>query len=606
MLKRLPDSYEFLGNKIINRALDPLASFLTALAFHQADSHLARTWWHLCDLAPGSPHYYGTIGVTGLAYMPIPKGTMPPHISIGLCRFAVALSQRAKGKVLPVSLAEQEFNASATLAMSLFPFDSARWRTALVRAASASEWDRDELALTWLERLAPGFNEARTRTTVQGNYTAWVKRSQQIAEGLPARGFLEKAEELLQEQRAHAERTGDAEGLVKSLCNFAEHVRLQNPQLSLAWATEALGWEPWNPYTWSTTIESLTATQANVEAIARAVEAIERFPENPYLWSLAGLSLDQAGCLDEADEMFKEGLTWFPNNEEMTGAHALHLIRRGLVERAKAILNEGLSLYPKNKVLLGHLQEAQKAIVEPGEAPGSSLAALLNASAINQQARAKTALRTMRLMRRRAQRLGREGYPATSVWAIYESLSSVVTEAGNDQGETLVELFLRGEDGDQALKLLSDLDKAPKVGPHVTYAVARADRRLSRNAPYDDLIARRITRRWQDIIGVDDGLAPLAWLGEMRSFLDLVDGQRPVDAASKPFAKLSAWADGERQRGSSFGSWWAQEVQQSLGIHLSETTDLRSMQPPRGYQDRKLDDLEEVLLSRGTSPAQPS
>jgi len=353
------DAGAYLGPLSTGPSRDPFGRYLGAVASYQEDRSLAAFWWHLCDLPDSVPFYRARHAIEGLEGLP-PRpgedpGSFPTDVVRGLVRLAHGFEGQVRRGLLSSNRARREFLAIGRLSRAAFPFPE-RWRETLSQVLPGEE----EAAASWLTELVPGVTSGR----VSGPSLDWADRATQIARDLKGRAAasLSAAEALLQEQRQYAHQTGESYFLARSLCNFASSIRAPQPECAVAWAEEAMLWEPWNAYSWTTLTVALAANGRLADALQVAWQAVERFPENVVARSSLADALKAQGRLRDAELACRDTLEQFPDDVVTRAGLANILEAQGQLQDAERSYRVTLEQSPENAVVrnsLAHVLKAQ-------------------------------------------------------------------------------------------------------------------------------------------------------------------------------------------------------------------------------------------------------
>lgn len=155
----------------------------------------------------------------------------------------------------------------------------------------------------------------------------------------------------------------------------------------------------------------------------------------------------------------------------------------------------------------------------------------------------------------------------------------------------------------------------------VRYALARVEREMAvlERKRLDKDTERTVVAPWKQLAVLEPRLAPVAWLGEGRAWLSLLDGAVAEGGARRAFAQLGRWVHEHRpadeqsatpgndtapHRREGVYAWYADEVQRTLfgGSPIRGRDDLADLQPLRDRMEpaiaAQLDGLEEQLVMR--------
>ena len=350
--RRVSSDRTFLRDLSEGRARDPEGLAWFALARTQTDDRLLQDWWRLCNLDPGVPWYHGYYGVSGLAGLQegARKGDLLELCGNGLVRLALALARHVDEGWLREHIARDEFQRTARQFMRSVPFPE-KWRKFWRQALQNLEFAEGP-AESWAQGLFSGGLQGPSPSR-DGRRSwflpdrDWAKRAGDIRAKLSGQDdtTLKAAEDLLAEQRAYAERTGDWGSFVKSACSFSTKVRDTQPTRAAEWAGAALRVEPSNPYTWTTLAKCLVELQSWPESENLYLEATERFPNNEYTYNGLGHTLRAQNKLEEAEGVYRLALQRFPDSEHTHTGLAETLRAQNKLEEAEGVYREALKRF---------------------------------------------------------------------------------------------------------------------------------------------------------------------------------------------------------------------------------------------------------------------
>jgi tetratricopeptide (TPR) repeat protein len=355
-----PRFLESLGE---GRARDPQSRAWQALARHQADRSLLPQWWTLCRLPPDQPWRRGACGVDGLLWLPAKNahgnGGFPVEAAEGLLCLGAALWQRQQDGWLPAEAAREEWLGIAQMAELAAPFPD-RWQ-AFWRSAQAEP--RCQNWAKWIRRLHSNLGQAKPRTASRHADENWPRRAKDLARriGNDDDSAIGEAEALLQEQRCHAETSGDAEPYARSAVSFSSAARRRGwlPQ-ALAWAEAARASAPWNAHAWVNAATCLRQSN-RPEALSVALEAARRFPNDPVASAGLAETLKAQNRMEEAEAQYRLAVERFPNDAVARNGLAETLKAQNRTEEAEAQYRLAVERFPNDAFARAGLAETLKA-----------------------------------------------------------------------------------------------------------------------------------------------------------------------------------------------------------------------------------------------------
>jgi tetratricopeptide (TPR) repeat protein len=185
---------------------------------------------------------------------------------------------------------------------------------------------------------------------------------------------LREAEELLAEQLAYATATGNAANFVKSACNFSRRILGKDNEQAMEWLSEALQWEPHNPYVHSHLASCLKESGRVAEAEATLWKAVRRFPAEATLRTQLADVLKVQDRHAEAEAEYRAAVRLFPDNRFARSGLAEVLLAQGRLDEAEKECRKTKEFFPGDavarsslaRVLLaqGKLPEAEAACRE--------------------------------------------------------------------------------------------------------------------------------------------------------------------------------------------------------------------------------------------------
>ena len=362
--RRVSSDRTFLRDLSEGRARDPEGLAWFALARTQTDDRLLQDWWRLCNLDPGVPWYHGYYGVNGLAGLPegARKEDLLQLCGNGLVRLVLALARHADEGWLREHIARGEFQRTARQFMRSVPFPE-KWRKFWRQALQNPEFAEGP-AESWAQGLFSGGLQgpSPSRDGPRSWFLPdrdWAKRAGDIRAKLSGQDHttLKAAEDLLAEQRAYAESTGDWGFFVKSACNFAAKVRDTQPTRAAEWAGAALRAEPSDPYTWNTLAACLVELHRWRESENLYLEATERFPNDAVL---AG-TLRAQNKLEEAEGVYRQAFERFPDDEHTHTGLAETLRAQNKLAEAEGVYRQAFERFPNNEYTRNGLAETLRA-----------------------------------------------------------------------------------------------------------------------------------------------------------------------------------------------------------------------------------------------------
>lgn len=372
LLQKVEDRESYLWPLSTGPAQDPAGRFLLAIADYQSDRSLARMWWQLCELPPDVPFYHAPYALAGIRGLPPAtdedRGGFRPDVFEGLMTVGIALSRGAEQNRVNDAVARQEFLDLAAITIRAFPFPS-RWREVLTAQGDTTP----ARMRPWLESTISSLpsDHPRRRASATRSDTAmlqpdpsWPKRAVSLSQSLKqTRDTRKDVNQLLDEQRRYALRTGHSDPLARSLCNFAGSIWDSDAATASEWASEAREWQPWDAYTWNTLTRALLREREHDRSVSVGWQAIERFPDNEISWNDLGAALAQASRLVEAEEVFWQSADRFPTRPYGWRGLGDVLRRRGDYPHAEAVYRRALGEFcPENRYLLDGLANVLKAV----------------------------------------------------------------------------------------------------------------------------------------------------------------------------------------------------------------------------------------------------
>jgi len=347
---RRPDALDVLGPMTRGPSKDPMGWYWVCLALNQPTDELLSTWWKLCRLQPGVPYFHGRIGLLGLRRVPGEDlGRFRSSVADGLTRLASGLDERVEARLLRQRVAEKAAKAAAIEVFRAYPFPRA-W-TAYWSQAAGNLAPRPRAWLTAvLGEPTGGATRRQREVVVSRSDPEWPQRRHSIADRLRKRssGALEAADELIAEQRNHAARSGDYGDLVRTLCMLSAGIRDRAPTTASAWAEEAMQWDPWDPFNWTSAVAARLAMHDLDTALLWATEAVERFPDDVVARNRLAEVLRAAGRLDEAEAVYRETRQRFPDNVFAPTGLAQVLRAAGRLDEAEAVYRETRQRFPND------------------------------------------------------------------------------------------------------------------------------------------------------------------------------------------------------------------------------------------------------------------
>jgi tetratricopeptide (TPR) repeat protein len=264
-----------------------------------------------------------------------------------LNRFGLALWRLQNDGWLDAQLAAEEFQDSLRLSLGAYPFPDrwvSFWRHVLWRdhrRGDISVWVRG-----LLPQVAAEQPPRKAKHQVWATYDAdWPARASNIAEWLRqgVEDAVDKAEQLLAEQRNYFDRSGDSSNLVRSATQFSAAIRRNRPTQALIWARLAKDVEPWDTYAWNNEGQALLALGDLPSALGVLREAVDRFPDEVVIRNAFARVLKVRRWREEAEAEYREIKERFPDNV---------YARTGLAEvlRAQRRLGEAEAEYRETKV----------------------------------------------------------------------------------------------------------------------------------------------------------------------------------------------------------------------------------------------------------------
>ena len=349
------------------RPLDPQGMAWLAVARYQQDRSLLDEWWRLCSLPPDEPWYRGGYGIHGLRGLPVSHHVrgFPQEVAEGLAVLAVALDARSAEGWIDQQTARAEFIKVAHLTMAAYPFPP-KWRS-FWRHACGRSYDIPEDWVRNIVDLGEEGNKLKSFRRQESPWLLpdpeWIPRRQAIVKGLNQRvtAAIASADQLLHDEEAYGEVTGNFTFAVKSACNFAGRIKEYQPEIALRWLSLARRLDPWNPYGWTTAVTTLLQIDRKVDAIKMAFDAIERYPENAVAWCGLADVLKAQGELEKAAAVYRETTARFPENVVAWCGLADVLKVQGELEKAVAVYRETTVRFPYNVVARNGLADVLKA-----------------------------------------------------------------------------------------------------------------------------------------------------------------------------------------------------------------------------------------------------
>ena len=649
VIARLFPERSLLGSISLGPALDPLADLLRAAALTQRDDAFVEEWWALCDLRDFEPPHRGEVGILGMRHLARPsamQGLFHEEIVWALCRFGAALSQlEPDGR--PSGLTGREhFILLARRLRAEYPFPE-RWREYASRATSFVK-----LPENW---LAPALGIARERTTdesaSQGRTTTgfrnptWAGRSQSIRRDLLAgrAEAIERAQALLDEQRAHAVATGDTWPIVASACSFAGGVRQRDPQRALGWAHDAIEWNPDDHYGWTEATSALLMAEGPFATLPLAWLTSERFPWESAPLNLLAHVLMRSRQLDLAEAVYRASRARFPEDPHSIGGLAEVLKHRRELDEAEGLYRAGISRFPDNGVLMCGLaavlrlvgparwNEAAQVLHEASALPnsGSSVrrelkrlemaraAAELGSSSTDADSDwdidvvseeeaerwtpdAMTAARAARSIRLMHRILGTA--PAELAWRYIEQakVGAASPAAGRvDAEEALLTLDVGNVDGASAIAERAAQRRPGAVAVAYAQASTRRAQATLRSTPFSGDALSALSEPWRRLSLVKAVPAGLALVGDMRAAAALTDGQIADDALAVRWDRLRNWITNHESRGAaSVSAAFAQRLRMTAPLPslLRSVVSAEDLRRSVNLESAGLDELEESTV----------
>jgi tetratricopeptide (TPR) repeat protein len=330
----------YLGKVSTGPHLDALASYLIAIATRQPDAQLAPLWWRILGLPDSVPVRHLVCGVIGVQQLPVDdpnvRGRFDPKVVRSLVLAGESLARATEeGRVSP-ELAKRMFFRLGRRLRAQYPQIS-WWQPHL------EPDDGIGLVRSWLEELFPELGAGvgselhgrddldRAQSKVAGrdaDLAGWRAQATELRaavhSGLDA-GTKRRIEVLLNEQRSHAERTGESHPLTQTLCNFSSGVRTAEPSLAVELAREAVSWEAWESYAWTALVRAIQALRGTSVSLRTAFEATERVPDSQPVVHLLGEHLLELRCRAQAEEVFRVAFDRFGDPRDATALGYLFL-----------------------------------------------------------------------------------------------------------------------------------------------------------------------------------------------------------------------------------------------------------------------------------------
>jgi tetratricopeptide (TPR) repeat protein len=374
LLERFDEREQYLGALSDGPSRDALGRYLFAIARYQKDRRLAAFWWELCDLRGTTPFYHGRCAIAGLRGLPAPdpqKGGFRNDVALGLLKLGRAMDRLVAEKVVSDTTAEEFFLSVSWHTVAAYPPRSA-WRQLLTHATEGAS----EKVSRWLGKVLPGIDgparNAANRTEGARRFNPeWPSRARQLEMRLRAhpRLALPEAEELIIEQRAFAEASGDGHGLAATLNALSRGIRCHDPLRAAEWAEEAKNWEPGDPRTWTHWTKALQMAGEISTALAVAWQESERFPEDAYVSVDLAQLLMVANRLPEAEQAAFQSIERFPDHSASWGILGTVLRRTEQYSKAEEVCRKARTRFSTNSrfwmnlalalVLQGKIGEAE-------------------------------------------------------------------------------------------------------------------------------------------------------------------------------------------------------------------------------------------------------
>ena len=348
-----------------NRVRDVLGWYWACISRNQQDDSLRSLWFRLCNIPPGVPAFHGHWGLLGLRRVPgDDNGGFRVSVALGLERYLIGLDARVSEGSLRQRDAERMAVSESTDLARSFPFP-ARWSGFWAQRdnlpARVNKWLRSVFSL---ENTGPGRSRSVAKSLPPPRRNRdWPDRARVIASDARSgnRASLKSAIQLTSEQRDYAIATGDFYSLVRTLCNLSGAFRSYRPQVSLAFATEAGEWEPWNPYVWTSLMQAQRALGEMENAIAVGYYSLDRFPFDGVIRNELAEVLKAGGDLDGAEAQYRETVKQFPDNVVSRNGLAEVLKAKDDLDGAEAQYRETVKQFPDNVVSRNGLAEVLKA-----------------------------------------------------------------------------------------------------------------------------------------------------------------------------------------------------------------------------------------------------
>lgn len=313
------DCRRYLGQLSLGSHLDPLGSFFAAIAMRQPDRLLAPLWWSLLELPDTVPVRHLLYGMVGLQYLKQDddalRGRFDPQIAKGLIVAGHSLWRITGEGRISTETARRTLVRLGRRVRASYP-KAAWWQPHLAPASYPEplrSWlldvfpefvaDTSEVSTPAVSTKPLGSREPRRDVDIE----RWRELSMQLRAGLsddPNFGVRREARALLDEQRSHAERTGESRPLVQTLCSLSSVIWQVDPSIAVEWADEARRWEPWDPYTWTTLLVATRARNGPIASLRVGLEAIERVPHSQAAWHHLAENLAEVRCYAQAEEAF--------------------------------------------------------------------------------------------------------------------------------------------------------------------------------------------------------------------------------------------------------------------------------------------------------------
>ena len=343
---------------------DPEGAYLIALARAQDDHRFSSLWRRLIlgeELA-GRP-FLG-IGILGFRKMPEQDNRESSGVPEGLLQALIELADKP-------GTGQAKWKQTMRSLFATYRRNENYWVEHL--APLLPHYQEQSNARDWLTALLPGIPRWRPPTDeshapmrrsspvpVQVSKD-WVRRVRND----PTLCDTPEFEAFLDQQRAYAESSGDAEQINLAFNNLSTNlIKADRSRAGLAVGLmeEALYWAPWNPHNWNSYAIVLCAAHREGDAINALWKARHRFAWDPFIRSELGRILRENGDLTASEGVLREAVGHFPSNSVCRNGLAETLRAMEQFEDAREVYEQACRDFPDRVMCRTGLAETLRAL----------------------------------------------------------------------------------------------------------------------------------------------------------------------------------------------------------------------------------------------------